>query len=412
MIVDSRSIPKQLDRTYTEKFIKLYNYKIPMYFLQVIKEEYPEFQQEYLYEFYQFVASQKVSITRSSFDYQCSYCGETMNISYTGIKSKISKKFNKEKYCCSNSDCIREHKRDVIKDQTKQGKCSAVGKHIMPENWGEGHRNSEKVKAYNNWRRGKSVDEICSIEGAKNRREAAKKLCIENPPHKGHKHSEKTIQVMKNKKEDFLKEKAYEKNYEHPITKEKIDWYEQNSIFLKLYHKNLSEEQKLINLKNQIKGMEKSYRTNHHKNWNYHIPWWRSLPNEVTYQYDEAYQSLYEKAYYEKLDSQKKFYRNNNTIYLPYIHPKDNKIHQYIPDVLIYEDINQTKLIKIVEVKPYEFAYNPKGKQTEYYIVTKRKLEALKVYCEKNNFFWEVITERDLDHSDVRHLAFPWDGNY
>ena len=66
-----------------------------------------------------------------------------------------------------------------------------------------------------------------------------------------------------------------------------------------------------------------------------------------------------------------------------------------VPDVLIFEDKEFTKLKEIHEVKPFKFVYEEK--QNEYHIITKAKLNILKEYCKENNLDYRIITELDLE---------------
>jgi hypothetical protein len=109
------------------------------------------------------------------------------------------------------------------------------------------------------------------------------------------------------------------------------------------------------------------------------------------------YLSSYEAVYIHKiLNGNKLFYRQNYKIHIPYIHPEDNEVHQYIPDFIIYEDEERTKIKYIIEVKPYIFLYNPKNNKSSYYEITRVKKEALIRFCENQEFSYKFITELDL----------------
>lgn len=89
---------------------------------------------------------------------------------------------------------------------------------------------------------------------------------------------------------------------------------------------------------------------------------------------------------------------------IPYVSPKDNRIHRYFPD--FYCKIKTKDGIKeyLIEVKPYEQTKVPKkGKSERRYIneiltytVNEAKWNAAKTYCDKKNWIFKVITEKDI----------------
>lgn len=89
---------------------------------------------------------------------------------------------------------------------------------------------------------------------------------------------------------------------------------------------------------------------------------------------------------------------------IPYVSPKDNRIHRYFPD--FYCKIKTKNKIEeyLIEVKPYNQTQIPKkGKNEKRYIqevftyaINESKWEAAKKYCEGKNWQFKIITERDI----------------
>lgn len=173
-----------------------------------------------------------------------------------------------------------------------------------------------------------------------------------------------------------------------------LDWYEWNSYTSKRYTENMTEEEYSAYCLKCVKSfLDREGNLKMHSKTGYIKHW--------LLEKDQKFDSSFEELYYKKLNDEKIYWKNNLTIYIPYIHPKDNKKHYYVPDVLIYKDKEFEILETIVEVKPSEFVENPNNKKGEYYEITKRKLEALKNFCDINNLNYKVITEKHLgDYSE------------
>lgn len=87
-------------------------------------------------------------------------------------------------------------------------------------------------------------------------------------------------------------------------------------------------------------------------------------------------------------------------VHLPYISPKDGRVHQYYPDFL-FEMINANQEIErwLVEVKPLKETSIEHAK-TAYdrvaLAVNEAKWKAAEMFCQVNNLKFKVITELDI----------------
>ena len=105
--------------------------------------------------------------------------------------------------------------------------------------------------------------------------------------------------------------------------------------------------------------------------------------------------------------------RNENIIYwaseeisMPYISPKDNRIHRYYPDFLIkVKEINNKIQTYVVEVKPKKQTLPPKKKKkiTKSYIyecttyaVNQAKWKAANEFCKDHRIDFKIVTEDEL----------------
>ena len=93
-------------------------------------------------------------------------------------------------------------------------------------------------------------------------------------------------------------------------------------------------------------------------------------------------------------------------INIPYISPKDNRVHKYYPDYLIkVKEKNDMIKTYVVEVKPYKQTLppkTPKRKTKSYltecvtYAVNQAKWKAAKEFCEDHRIEFKVVTEKEL----------------
>ena len=93
-------------------------------------------------------------------------------------------------------------------------------------------------------------------------------------------------------------------------------------------------------------------------------------------------------------------------INIPYISPKDNRVHKYYPDFLIKvkESSNRIKTY-VVEVKPKKQTLPPKKRkritksyiyECQTYAVNQAKWKAAQEYCLDRRIEFKVITEDEL----------------
>ena len=91
---------------------------------------------------------------------------------------------------------------------------------------------------------------------------------------------------------------------------------------------------------------------------------------------------------------------------IPYVSPKDNRVHKYYPDYLIkVKEKNDMVKTYVVEVKPYKQTRppkTPKRKTKSYltecvtYAVNQAKWKAAKEFCEDHRIEFKVVTEKEL----------------
>ena len=91
---------------------------------------------------------------------------------------------------------------------------------------------------------------------------------------------------------------------------------------------------------------------------------------------------------------------------IPYVSPKDNRVHKYYPDYLIkVKEKNDMIKTYVVEVKPYKQTMPPKprSRKTKSYLtecvtyaVNQAKWKAAKEFCEEHRIEFKVVTEKEL----------------
>lgn len=113
--------------------------------------------------------------------------------------------------------------------------------------------------------------------------------------------------------------------------------------------------------------------------------------------------SLWERRMCKYLDENNKITKwGFEILKIPYISPTDNKIHNYIPDFVIETVNSNKKEITIIEIKPMKQTINPSSrkrknlKECMTYSINKAKWESAISYCEKNNWTFKIITEKEL----------------
>ena len=93
-------------------------------------------------------------------------------------------------------------------------------------------------------------------------------------------------------------------------------------------------------------------------------------------------------------------------INIPYISPKDNRVHKYYPDFLIKVKENNNRIkTYVVEVKPKKQTIPPKKRsritksyiyECQTYAVNQAKWKAASEFCKDNRIGFKIVTEEEL----------------
>jgi len=79
---------------------------------------------------------------------------------------------------------------------------------------------------------------------------------------------------------------------------------------------------------------------------------------------------------------------NSEAIHIPYVSPKDDRLHNYYPDFYVkYKDVKGNTVEKIVEIKP---------QWQKRWGVNRAKWKAAKEYCKEHGYLFQVLTEKEL----------------
>jgi len=126
--------------------------------------------------------------------------------------------------------------------------------------------------------------------------------------------------------------------------------------------------------------------------------------------------SLWERKVCKWLDSNKNVLRwASEEIKIPYLSPKDNKIHHYYPDFLAEVKNKQEEIETfLIEVKPKKQTKPPKEpkrktknfiRESLTYEINKSKWESAKKYCIKKGWKFLLLTEQEIfgDKNDPKH---------
>jgi hypothetical protein len=110
--------------------------------------------------------------------------------------------------------------------------------------------------------------------------------------------------------------------------------------------------------------------------------------------------SLWERHVCKFLDENNQITKwSSEEISVPYVNPLDKKVHNYYPDFIIEINLNTGKEVWMVEIKPKKQTFlkeNASKKETITWIINDAKWKAAKVYCEKNNMKFKLLTEKEL----------------
>ena len=91
---------------------------------------------------------------------------------------------------------------------------------------------------------------------------------------------------------------------------------------------------------------------------------------------------------------------------IPYLSPKDNRVHRYYPDYLIKVKENNNKIsCYVIEVKPKKQTQPPKKRsrvtksyiyECQTYAINQAKWKAANEFCKDNKIEFKIITEDEL----------------
>ena len=91
---------------------------------------------------------------------------------------------------------------------------------------------------------------------------------------------------------------------------------------------------------------------------------------------------------------------------IPYVSPKDNRVHKYYPDYLIkVKEKNDKIKTYVVEVKPYKQTRPPKPKvaKQNHILLSVLPMQSIKQsgklqneFCEDHRIEFKVVTEKEL----------------
>lgn len=120
-----------------------------------------------------------------------------------------------------------------------------------------------------------------------------------------------------------------------------------------------------------------------------------------------CYRSSWERRVFIKLDQAETVLRwGSETVVVPYISPKDGRVHRYFVDLIVVARGLQGLLrTTLIEIKPYAQTQPPskRGKKKERYItecityeVNQAKWAAARALCEKKGWHFKVMDERDI----------------
>lgn len=97
---------------------------------------------------------------------------------------------------------------------------------------------------------------------------------------------------------------------------------------------------------------------------------------------------------------------SSEEIVIPYLSPKDNKIHRYFADAFIVTKDKNNNINKyLIEIKPFVQTLPPRdrSRKTKTYLnevltwgINSAKWEAAKKYCSIKGWEFKIITEKEL----------------
>lgn len=121
------------------------------------------------------------------------------------------------------------------------------------------------------------------------------------------------------------------------------------------------------------------------------------------------YRSGWEFAYMRKLDADENVVGwASEEFHIPYVSPIDKRKHRYFPDFLVKRK-NKLGIVEvfIVEIKPAIQAKRPKKTSNKArktiinehatYLINQAKWRAAEIFCERNKYIFQVLTEKELN---------------
>lgn len=119
------------------------------------------------------------------------------------------------------------------------------------------------------------------------------------------------------------------------------------------------------------------------------------------------YRSSWEKKIMMKLDISDYIHKwGSEVVIIPYVSPKDGKVHRYFVDFIIITKTNNQQNVVLIEVKPKSQKYKPRNtaskKDSTYlneivtYEVNQAKWAAAEKYCDARGWTFKVMTEDQI----------------
>ena len=121
-----------------------------------------------------------------------------------------------------------------------------------------------------------------------------------------------------------------------------------------------------------------------------------------------VYRSLWELKFMNYCDKNENILEwGSEELWIPYVSPKDNRVHRYFPDFYIKYKNRQGKIQKsLVEIKPLRQTkkpnMSPKRKTKTWmnevvtYGVNQAKWKAAEEFCEDRLWDFKILTEKEL----------------
>lgn len=131
---------------------------------------------------------------------------------------------------------------------------------------------------------------------------------------------------------------------------------------------------------------------------------YKGNPNNI------IYRSSWEFKFLRELDSDPNVIEySSEELAIPYISPKDNRIHRYFPDMIVKKIVNDKVKTYMYEIKPKQQTKAPtktKNKKRKTFIseaftyaINQRKWEAAENYCISRGWEFKILTE---DHLGIK----------